>query len=97
MNRSIGDTVKYLVTMRPLLNGEAIFSDESPAFRCPFEPGIGEEVTIRIRTEEAGADARSNLPIWLQILLGFGGSGFLAGGFRMPWAILLERLRRLRG
>ncbi len=47
--------------------------------------------------EEAGTDARSNLPIWLQILLGFGGSGFLAGGFRMPWAILLERLRRLRG
>ena len=45
------------MTMRPLLNGEAVFSDESPAFRVPFEPEADSDVTIRLRTEEAGADA----------------------------------------
>ena len=45
------------MTMRPLLNGEAVFSDESPAFRVPFEPEADGEVTVRLRTEEAGADA----------------------------------------
>ena len=55
--KTIGNAVTYMMTMRPLLNGEAIFSDESPVFRTPFEPEIDGSVRIRLRTEKAGADA----------------------------------------
>ncbi|MBQ0059469.1 MAG: alpha-glycosidase, partial [Lachnospiraceae bacterium] len=35
--------------MRPLFDSQAVFSDESPQFRTPFQPKVGEDVTISIR------------------------------------------------
>lgn len=36
--------------MRPVLNRKALFSDETANYRTPFEPEIGDRVTIKFRT-----------------------------------------------
>ena len=36
--------------MNGLINEEAVFSDETKNYVCPFEPGEFDEVKIRIRT-----------------------------------------------
>ena len=41
---------EYAVNMRPVLNRSALFSDESANYRDPFEPEIGDRVTIKFRT-----------------------------------------------
>ena len=41
---------EYAVNMRPVLKRSALFSDESANYRNPFEPEIGDRVTIKFRT-----------------------------------------------
>lgn len=41
---------EYAANMRPVLNRSALFSDESANYRDPFEPEIGDRVTIKFRT-----------------------------------------------
>ena len=43
--------------MNGLINEEAVFSDETKNYVCPFEPGEFDEVKIRIRTGAEEADA----------------------------------------
>ncbi|MCF0134455.1 MAG: glycoside hydrolase family 13 protein [Blautia sp.] len=43
--------------MRPVLNKDALHSDETPYYRIPSEPKAGEEVTIRFRTQRNNVDA----------------------------------------
>lgn len=43
-------TRQYAMNMRPVLNRAALFSDESANYRTPFEPEIGDRVTIKFRT-----------------------------------------------
>ncbi len=41
---------QYIADLRPVFQPQAVFSDESPWFREPFEPCPGDTVKIRIRT-----------------------------------------------
>jgi alpha-glucosidase len=41
---------------RPAFSGRAVFSDESPAYRKPFEPKEGDETAIRLRTLKNNVD-----------------------------------------
>ena len=43
-------TRQYAMNMRPVLNRAALFSDESANYRTPFEPEVGDRVTIKFRT-----------------------------------------------
>lgn len=43
-------TRDYVINMRPVLRMSALFSDETANYRAPFEPEIGDRVTIRFRT-----------------------------------------------
>lgn len=43
-------TREYALNMRPVLNRKALFSDETANYRTPFEPEMGDRVTIRFRT-----------------------------------------------
>lgn len=43
-------TREYALHMRPVLNKEALFSDETASYRTPFEPKPGDRVTIKFRT-----------------------------------------------
>ena len=43
-------TREYALNMRPVLNSKALFSDETANYRTPFEPEMGDRVTIRFRT-----------------------------------------------
>ena len=47
---------EYMARIRPVFDPQAVFSDESAAYRTPFEPGPGEEVTIRIRVGQGQTD-----------------------------------------
>ncbi len=49
-------TARYVMEMLPTLNLDALFSDESPAYVDPFEPEVGDVVTIRVRTARANVD-----------------------------------------
>lgn len=42
--------ILYLQNVQPLLNKDALFSDESQEFRIPQEPDVNASVTIRFRT-----------------------------------------------
>ena len=53
-------TAKYVLEMLPTLNLDALFSDESPSYVDPFEPAVGDTVTIRVRTARANVDE-----VWL--------------------------------
>ncbi len=53
-------TARYVMEMLPTLNLDALFSDESPSYVDPFEPEIGDTVTIRVRTARANVDE-----VWL--------------------------------
>ena len=53
-------TARYVMEMLPTLNLDALFSDESPSYVVPFEPKVGDFVTIRIRTARANVDE-----VWL--------------------------------
>lgn len=60
MERKNVDTSKrmrYILNMRPVLNMDALFSDGSKYYRTPSEPGAGEKVTIRFRTQRNNVDA----------------------------------------
>ncbi|MBQ3545325.1 MAG: alpha amylase N-terminal ig-like domain-containing protein [Lachnospiraceae bacterium] len=46
----------YIQNMRPVLNRDAFFSDETEGYRTPAEPDKFEDVTVRFRTEKANAD-----------------------------------------
>ncbi|MDO4477490.1 MAG: glycoside hydrolase family 13 protein [Lachnospiraceae bacterium] len=48
--------IDYTLTVRPLFNGWAVFSDETKDYRRPYEPKAGDEVSIRIRTATENAD-----------------------------------------
>lgn len=50
-------TIKYLVTMRPVFNTSALFSDETQNYVFPMEPNPGDTVKIKIRTEKDNVDA----------------------------------------
>ena len=43
-------TREYAINMRPVLNRKALFSDETANYRTPFEPEVGDRVTIKFRT-----------------------------------------------
>lgn len=47
---------EYALNMRPVLNKKALFSDETANYRTPFEPEVGDRVTIRFRTWMDNAD-----------------------------------------
>ena len=49
-------TARYVMEMLPTLNLDALFSDESPSYVEPFEPKMGDTVTIRVRTARANVD-----------------------------------------
>ena len=53
-------TARYVMEMLPTLNLDALFSDESPSYVDPFEPSVGDTVTIRVRTARANVDE-----VWL--------------------------------
>ena len=46
----------YIQHMRPVLNRDALFSDETEGYRNPAEPGRFEDITVRFRAEKANAD-----------------------------------------
>ena len=46
-----------MTEMRAAFSRRALFSDESPAYRTPFEPKAGETVKIRFRTLKNNVDA----------------------------------------
>ena len=54
---SVERRIDYIMHMRPLLDKEAIFSDETELFVTPSEPDAGERVRIRIRTARGNLDA----------------------------------------
>ncbi len=57
--RNFSDVEKKLLfiqNMRPTLNREALFSDETEGYRTPVEPDKFEEVNIKFRTGIANAD-----------------------------------------
>jgi len=47
---------QYILNMRPVLNKKALFSDESRNYRTPFEPKVGDRVTIKFRTAKNNVD-----------------------------------------
>ena len=49
-------TQKYIMDMRPILNKEALFSDQTKYYMDPIEPEPGEKVTIRFRAAKNNAD-----------------------------------------
>ena len=49
-------TARYVMNMLPVLNVDALFSDESADYVSPMEPKVGEEVTIRFRSARANVD-----------------------------------------
>lgn len=49
-------TQQYALNMRPVLNKAALFSDESANYRTPFEPMVGDRVTIKFRTAKDNVD-----------------------------------------
>ena len=49
-------TAKYVMEMLPTLNLDALFSDEGPSYVEPYEPEVGDTVTIRVRTARANVD-----------------------------------------
>jgi alpha-glucosidase len=49
-------TQQYALNMRPVLNKAALFSDESENYRTPFEPQVGDRVTIKFRTAVDNVD-----------------------------------------
>ncbi len=53
-------TARYVMEMLPTLNLDALFSDEGPSYVDPFEPEVGDIVTIRVRTARANVDE-----VWL--------------------------------
>ncbi len=53
-------TARYVMEMLPTLNLDALFSDESSNYVDPCEPGVGDIVTIRVRTARANVDE-----VWL--------------------------------
>ncbi len=50
------DTMRYIMTMRPVFDIQALFSDETQNYVTPMEADPGESVTIRIRTAAYNAD-----------------------------------------
>jgi len=51
------DARKHIDDMHPLLNKEALFSDETPFYRSPYEVESGDSVTIRFRTKKNNVEA----------------------------------------
>ena len=49
-------TMQYMMSMRPLLNKRALFSDTTSDYVSPTEPKVGDEVTIRFRTASNNVD-----------------------------------------
>ena len=47
---------QYALNMRPIMNKEALFSDETENYRTPFEPEVGDRVTIKFRTARDNVD-----------------------------------------
>lgn len=47
----------YVTQMRPALNRNALFTDETKNYRTPVQPSIHSKVTIRFRTEKDNVDA----------------------------------------
>lgn len=56
LSRTLNRKIEYILTTRPLFNEQAVFSDESEAFRTPFEPKAGEEMRVRLRTASDNVD-----------------------------------------
>ena len=46
----------YMTNIRPTLHRRAFFSDETENYRIPVEPGVDEDVKIRLRTYLHNAD-----------------------------------------
>ncbi len=47
---------EYVLNMKPVLDQKSFFSDGTEFYRCPQEPGAGEEVRIRFRTKRNNVD-----------------------------------------
>ena len=50
------DRFQYILTMRPLLNKKALFSDTTQDYVSPAEPRLKEKVTIKFRTAKNNVD-----------------------------------------
>lgn len=48
---------RYITSVNPILNKEALFSDGTADYRNPMEPNPGETVTIRFRTARNNVDS----------------------------------------
>ena len=48
----LGKDFLYMCSARPTLHPRALFSDVTSDYRSPAEPVPGDEVTIRLRTED---------------------------------------------
>jgi len=46
----------YMFSVKPVLNLRALFSDATQVYRNPTEPGVDEQVTIRLRTAKYNVD-----------------------------------------
>jgi len=46
----------YMFNVRPVLDLRALFSDATEVYRNPTEPGVNEDVTIRLRTAKYNVD-----------------------------------------
>lgn len=47
---------EYMLLMRPLLNKQALYSDETEMFLTPYDPDPGENLRIRFRTAKDNVD-----------------------------------------
>ncbi len=53
----LADSFQYILSMRPVLNKQALFSDTTQDYVTPAEPRLKEKVTIKFRTARNNVDA----------------------------------------
>lgn len=54
--QKLEDNLNYILTMRPALNKQALFSDTTPDYVSPAEPRPKDKVTIKFRTAKNNVD-----------------------------------------
>ena len=55
--KKLSNSFQYILTMRPALNKQALFSDTTQDYVTPAEPRLKEKVTIKFRTAKNNVDA----------------------------------------
>jgi alpha-glucosidase len=79
---------EYMLLMRPLLNKQALYSDETEMFLKPYDPDPGETLRIRFRTAKDNVDlvylVRDNERIPMQISMSHNGFDYYEGQIVTP-------------